>query len=63
MKPCPVTTCPESRKDSQLACAFHWSHLSIELRQRVMQGYRQHKGSPAHLAAVGEAMALLKRMA
>lgn len=63
MKPCPVPRCPESRKDSQLACAFHWSHLPIELRQRVRVGYHQHKGSPAHLAAVSEAMALLKGMA
>lgn len=63
MKPCPVTSCSESRKDSQLACAFHWSHLPVALRQRLMVGYHQHKGSPAHLAAVGEAMSLLKRMA
>lgn len=63
MKPCPVTTCQESRKDSQLACAFHWSHLPIALRQRVMYGYHQVKGSPAHLAAVSEAMDLLKEMA
>ena len=63
MKPCPVPSCPESRKDSQLACPFHWSHLSIAVRQRVMVGYHQAKGSQAHLAAVGEAMALLERMA
>ncbi|MDP3597140.1 MAG: hypothetical protein Q8S75_09120, partial [Nitrospirota bacterium] len=62
MKPCSVTTCPESRKDSQLACAFHWSHLPVELRRRLMLGYHRYKGSPAHLAAVGEAMAMLKGM-
>lgn len=63
MKSCPVTTCPDSRKDSQLACAFHWSQLPAALRHRLMDGYRTHKGSPLHLAAVGEAMQLLKRMA
>lgn len=63
MKPCPAPPCNESRKDSQLACAFHWSQLPAELRRRLMDGYRTHKGSPLHLAAVGEAMALLKRMA
>ena len=63
MKPCPVPTCQSDRKDSQLACAFHWAHLPAELRLRLMDGYRRHKGSPLHLSAVREAMRLLKRMA
>jgi|CXWL01.1.fsa_nt_gi hypothetical protein len=63
MKPCSVPICPESRKDSQLACPFHWSSLPVAIRQRVMLGYYTAKGSPAHLAAVGEALALLKEMA
>lgn len=62
MKPCPVPTCPESRKDSQLACGGHWMQLPVAVRQRVMRGYYTAKGSPAHLAAVGEAMALLRGM-
>lgn len=63
MKRCPVPTCNESRKDSQLACGFHWQQLPAELRRRLMDGYRTHKGSPLHLANVGEAMTLLKGMA
>ncbi len=63
MKPCQVPQCPSDRKDSQLACAYHWSQLPAELRRRLMDGYRTHKGSPLHLANVGEAMALLKGMA
>ena len=63
MKPCPVPACRESRKDSQLACAFHWAQLPSELRLRLLTGYYQHKGSPLHLAAVDEAMNRLKGMA
>lgn len=62
MKPCPVPQCQSDRKDSQLACGFHWSQLPAELRRRLMDGYRTHKGSPLHLAAVREAQQLLKGM-
>lgn len=63
MKPCPVPQCQGDRKDSQLACAFHWARLPAALRHRLMDGYRTHKGSPLHLANVGEAMALLRGLA
>jgi hypothetical protein len=62
MKPCPVLNCNESRKDSQLACSFHWFALPKNLRDRVWKGYRTAKGGPEHMQAVSEAMRLLKKM-
>lgn len=62
MRPCPVPACTGDRKDSQIACQFHWFQLPALLRNRLWDGYRNHKGSQKHLEAVGEAMRRLKEM-
>lgn len=57
MSQCPIKACRSEREPGALACRAHWASVPKALRDRVLET----KGTPAHEAAVSQALRYLCR--
>lgn len=60
--PCPAPGCPLTVPTSKLACKTHWFMIPRDLRNRVWDAWAGGlgAGSPAHHAAISDALEALK---
>ena len=52
MKSCMVATCPTLVPEAKVACTFHWSLVSMELKRRIWSVYEDELGQSALVLAL-----------
>lgn len=57
---CPAPTCSQRVAVDRFACRGHWYALPKPMRDAIWAGYRSGPLSPAHSAAMADAIAYLR---
>jgi len=61
VKCCPIPGCEGVRRAGQVLCKRHWYQVPEELRAEIWRLYHAEPGSPAHRAAIAQAVAHVLR--